>query len=408
MTTTTHSHSHWTENGGMSMQRVNLDHGAVVAPGGVCAYSAATGAPIANTLNRSSWARFGDALLLPREQLPEFPASLELEPAQIAALPTCEEAIFLAWPIWADGHWGHFLVEEVALLWLVLGPQRLAGVSTLILPSYARSRIASLRDLLETHLSLRFTDELTDHLLVKRLWSPVPSMFEGGPVHSSHFQHVLDVLQALDPSLLPPDHPDWHDASLPRRVYLSRSGLPASARHVEAEQELEYLLEQFGWHVIHPQNLPLQQQIRYLINAQEIAGPLGSAFHTLMVLGSCDCISSKRVTILSSPALRCLESTFRAQLDAQSIPFRFFECMQLCPGQATAAQQPWDSNYRFSLDLPDIVDVIASSNPVPALAGLSSRDRLVSLSGFAPRISDDRAALALINANRAFLLVGRG
>lgn len=178
------------------MQPVNLDHSAVISRRGVCAFNAATGAPIANTLNRSIWARFGDLLLLPREQLPGSPCSLGLEPAQIAALPTSEEVIFLAWPIWGDGHWGHFLIEELALLWLVLGSQRLVGVSTLILPGYARSGIASLRGLREQHVALRFTDELTDHLLVKRLWSPVPSIFEGGPVHPCHFQHVLDVLQS--------------------------------------------------------------------------------------------------------------------------------------------------------------------------------------------------------------------
>ena len=157
------------------MRAVNLDHSAIFEPGGVCAYSATTGAPIANTLNRSSWAHLGDAILLPREQLPSFSASLDLESSQIAALPTLADAIFLAWPIWGDSHWGHFLVEEVALLWAVLGPRRLTKIRTLILPGYARSGVASILSLLEQQFDLHFTDDFADHLLVKRLWSPVPS-----------------------------------------------------------------------------------------------------------------------------------------------------------------------------------------------------------------------------------------
>lgn len=389
------------------MRAVNLDHSAIIEPGGICAYSATTGAPIANTLNRSSWAHLGDTVLLPREQLPSFSACLGLEPSQIAALPSLEDAIFLAWPIWADGHWGHFLVEEVALLWAVLGARRLTKIPTLILPGYAKSGILSIRFLLEQQFQLHFTDDFIDHLLVKRLWSPVPTMFEGGPVHPSHFTHVVDVLQALDSTLLPPDHPDWLDVSFPSRVYLSRSSLSDSSRRVEAEQDLENLLSLHGWHVLHPQNLPLKDQIRYLINARDVAGTLGSALHTLMYLGRCnDVLVSKRVTILTSPVLRCLEATFRAQFEAQAIPVRFLECMQPCPGKAGAALRPWDSQYRFSLDLLRIAAVLTSTTP-PFPAPVLAQDRAAESKPFIPRSCDSGEALQLINVNRMRLLLSR-
>lgn len=386
------------------MQFVNLDHSAIIQSGGICAYSATTGAPIANTLNRSSWAHLGEALLFAREQLPAFPSSLSLAPSQIASFPTLSEAIFLAWPIWADRHWGHFLIEEVSLLWLVLGPNRFPAGCTLILPGYARSGVAPIRARLERNYELCFTDELTDHLLVKRLWSPVPSMFEGGPLHPSHFVNVVDVLRELDPSLQPPDHPDWLDASLPSRVYLSRSALPASARRVQAEQQLETILSRAGWQILHPEKLSLKAQIRYLLNAHEVAGTLGSALHTLMYLGRYDEIAcKKRVTILTSAALRCLEPTFRVQLEAQGFSFRFVDCMQPFPFKAVLPLQPWDSQFRFSLDLDVLAELVCSGAPSEPSAALLT-DPAAEPESLILGFGDVPDAVKMINVNRLRLL----
>ena len=68
--------------------------------------------------------------------------------------------------------------------------------------------------------------------------------------------------------------------------YISRSRLPDGLRRIEREAELDQLLLNRGWTVIHPEQLSVNEQLRHLRQAQVIAGPLGSAFHLLFAFGS--------------------------------------------------------------------------------------------------------------------------
>ena len=70
------------------------------------------------------------------------------------------------------------------------------------------------------------------------------------------------------------------------RLYISRSRLPHGLRKIERETELDQLLLDRGWTVMYPEQLPVNEQLRHLRQAQVIAGPLGSAFHLLFAFGS--------------------------------------------------------------------------------------------------------------------------
>lgn len=64
----------------------------------------------------------------------------------------------------------------------------------------------------------------------------------------------------------------------PRRVYLSRSHLQDKRRAVN-EAGIEALMRDHGFAVVHPQELPLPEQVASIRSAQVIAGCDGSALH---------------------------------------------------------------------------------------------------------------------------------
>jgi len=64
-----------------------------------------------------------------------------------------------------------------------------------------------------------------------------------------------------------------------RRLYLSRSRLPASRRRAANEDELEALLAGAGFEVIHPQDMSIREQVMSVRRAEALAGCDGSALH---------------------------------------------------------------------------------------------------------------------------------
>ncbi len=61
----------------------------------------------------------------------------------------------------------------------------------------------------------------------------------------------------------------------PRTVYLSRSG--QSYRKLTNETEVEDLFRSLGFRVVRPEELPIEEQVRIVAEAELIAGPGGSA-----------------------------------------------------------------------------------------------------------------------------------
>lgn len=68
-----------------------------------------------------------------------------------------------------------------------------------------------------------------------------------------------------------------------QRVWLSRSRLRDGLAKIDGETEMEAYLAEAGWTIVHPETLPVWQQLAAMADAEEIAGFEGSAFHTLLL-----------------------------------------------------------------------------------------------------------------------------
>lgn len=68
------------------------------------------------------------------------------------------------------------------------------------------------------------------------------------------------------------------------KLWLSRSALAPDLSHVVEEAEIEAELARAGWTIYHPEQHGLREQLAALNNADEIAGFIGSAFHSLVLL----------------------------------------------------------------------------------------------------------------------------
>lgn len=64
------------------------------------------------------------------------------------------------------------------------------------------------------------------------------------------------------------------------KLWLSRSTFKGGSLENEAEIEAE--LERMGWIIVHPQNLPMYEQVRLISTAAYVAGLEGSAFYSAL------------------------------------------------------------------------------------------------------------------------------
>lgn len=83
------------------------------------------------------------------------------------------------------------------------------------------------------------------------------------------------------------------------RVFFSRSRLDDRFRKSENSEEVDEMFKEFGFCVLHPQDLPLRQQILAVCSASILAGEEGSALHLSMfnpLLRACIILDSGRFT----------------------------------------------------------------------------------------------------------------
>lgn len=71
-----------------------------------------------------------------------------------------------------------------------------------------------------------------------------------------------------------------------RRVWLSRGRLD-DVGGVEDEPWIESILAERGWDIVSPEKLPLLDQLETIGSAEIVAGVVGSAFHSVMLLRDC-------------------------------------------------------------------------------------------------------------------------
>jgi hypothetical protein len=84
--------------------------------------------------------------------------------------------------------------------------------------------------------------------------------------------------------LFPPCNP-----SPKKRIYVSRTHLNKSLGHISNEGNLETLLSDFGYEIVHPQELSVEEQIKIYRSAEQIVLAESSAIHLMNIVCSAGC-----------------------------------------------------------------------------------------------------------------------
>jgi hypothetical protein len=184
------------------------------------------------------------------------------EPDDVVATERLDRAVYGGFLF---AHYGHFLLESLGRLW----PEVLADVPVMWIAGTAPEMTPWMTEMLDL---LQVPD---DRIVVNN----------GGPIEVAELLVAdpgFEVQRFLHPwfrSRL--EIRDAARVSGSSRIWLSRSAL-GSLAGVAEECEIEAQLADHGWTVVHPETLPLGEQIDLLAGASHLAGIEGSAFHTLL------------------------------------------------------------------------------------------------------------------------------
>ena len=192
------------------------------------------------------------------------------------SVETLPPVIFL--PYLHFEHFGHLLTETAAWLSPLLSTTSRANrPSHLLLGCWPTSAVDKLVELLDWKPECLFcTRRLKGQTSVPEAWIPVPSMVNRDRVSHRHGRSVRRLLRRMY-KLQRRDF-SWSPVSASRsiegsKLYLSRSRLDPRLRKIERESELDRVLQDLGWSVIHPELLSVAQQLSHLRAAHVIAGP---------------------------------------------------------------------------------------------------------------------------------------
>ena len=184
--------------------------------------------------------------------------------------PRNERVIFAGYNF---SHFGHFLIESLARLWyLDAFPDDKAKI---VWAKIGRANGAP--NLLPWQLAileiLRIENE------VEMIDRPVEYSEVVVPWPAAEVPNVLDPKMArfFERSGI------VHTPTPGRKIWLSRSKLEGkgTTRGIEAA---EAKLEKGGWTIVHPQELPIHEQLDLLAKAERVAGEEGSALHLLLFI----------------------------------------------------------------------------------------------------------------------------
>lgn len=179
-------------------------------------------------------------------------------------------------------HFGHFLTETMSRLWWLMDSAlsadsdvpilfRLAGRNRHDRCEMAAFATSVLRKLGISERVLIPTEPVT----VEECIIPHAAIVNN---HSVHVEYIT-LMRELGGRLLNGNVCSTGRGS--RKLYLSRSRLPARTRKLANEKQLEVILRRAGYDIVHPQELRIEEQVRLFHEAKEVVGPIGSAFHNL-------------------------------------------------------------------------------------------------------------------------------
>jgi len=162
-------------------------------------------------------------------------------------------------------HFGHFLVEGLSRLW-ILKYFTDDEVSNLRIIIYEPGLIPPATKILEyLGINKAQIEFLSEPCIVESLVAP-------GVGYCTHLwaRDVMNFVfnRAANSAI------NERTTNFPKKVFLSRSNVPS--RRLKDELSLESIYREAGYWIIHPEELPIGDQIRIAANADSIAGCTGS------------------------------------------------------------------------------------------------------------------------------------
>ncbi len=162
-------------------------------------------------------------------------------------------------------HFGHTLLEGLSRAWAMLEhPDLFSKMPLLVFESRLlefQKRFLELAGIAED----RIVHVPINGVTVERLWIADPSLRSHRWISARQgrvWGRISDAISITTPT---------------RKIYLSRSLI--SERPLSNEAEVESILERQGFEIIHPETLPLDEQIRIAAQAAHIVGPVGSQMY---------------------------------------------------------------------------------------------------------------------------------
>lgn len=232
----------------MEPLRARWYEGALLVPGNACLFDA-------------DGHRIASSTLRQEGRLVRRPAPERIEPPKDLDVIT-EPVVYGGY---LPKHFGHFLLESLVRLWaygtLGLGPLPFVHTRTTFHVHERELIEAALLPFGAPHVSVARPTRLASVL--------VPE--QGIELGGGHHPEMLQVFDAIRTSLV--------GTSGTVDVYLSRTRLPRGRRATLGEPALEARLASRGIRIVHPQELPLGEQIRTVAHAPTVIGLEGTALH---------------------------------------------------------------------------------------------------------------------------------
>jgi capsular polysaccharide biosynthesis protein len=185
----------------------------------------------------------------------------------------------VVWLGWLFGHFGHFLLESLSRVWALEGRNERVLFH---LPDPIGEEIWRVLKLMGVPRDRVLAPERPT--LFRTLLCPSPGIelqFAAHPCFLEPFQRLAREVAGQE-----------RRSSQP--LYLSRSRLQTHKRRFDGEAEVAALLEQRGYHVFHPQEHPIEEQIRVVNHHDQIVAANGSAAHLILF-----CLDKPKLTLLT-------------------------------------------------------------------------------------------------------------
>ena len=250
-------------------------------------------------------------------------------------------------------HFGHFLSESLPRLWPLLESNR-SGIDGILFIGHdgGVSTLSASQQELITHVHgnakvpvrICTTPLRVEQLLMANQASTL------GPL-----SEPTDAYLAL----LKQHQPQRTGSSVGARLYVSRSRIASSSRLI-GERLIEAVLLQAGFQIFHPQENPIDEQLRTYLAADTLVCCEGSAIHGIELLGQleADCVVISRGG-LRSRRLRAMQSVLRKRCQSLTLFSAIrrhpaMETMTNALGQDVPAH--WNSGVWISY--PALVDLL--------------------------------------------------